>query len=432
MAEQASAVIGEIADVLRQEAAVTPVEKPDFADATNRSLWHPALGGGLSGVALFFAYLNEARPDEGYDDLAADLLDRAIDLVGENPSPPWLYGGFPGVAWVGEHLLGRLFEPDPEEDAGEEIATALARLLEHTPWKRDYDLISGLVGLGIYSLERLPRPGGEECLNLVLDRLVETAEHRSDGITWWTNPELLPEETRVQFPEGNYNLGVAHGVPGVIGFLGEVCAAGVAVDKARPLLDGAVRWTLANQLPPGSVSRFGYNVVPDRKAEAVPGSRLAWCYGDLGLAVSLLLAGQGAGRPEWEKEAVEIAQVGVGRTGEGAGVVDAGLCHGSAGDAHLFNRLYQASGEPAFAQAARFWYQETLRLRRPGEPFAGFPSWGPLPGWDRNDTESRRMGWVADPGFLTGVAGVGLALLAAITPIDPLWDRLLAVSARPR
>src|SRR5690606_6343714 len=158
----------------------------------------------------------------------------------------------------------------------------------------------------------------EECLNLVLDRLVETAEHRSDGITWWTNPELLPEETRVQFPEGNYNLGVAHGVPGVIGFLGEVCAAGVAVDKARPLLDGAVRWTLANQRPPGSVSRFGYNVVPDRKAEAVPGSRLAWCYGDLGLAVSLLLAGQGAGRPEWEKEAVEIAQVGVGRTGEGA------------------------------------------------------------------------------------------------------------------
>lgn len=432
LAEQASVVIGEIADALRQEATATPDDKPDLADATNRSLSHPALGGGLSGVSLFFAYLHEARPGEGYDDLAADLLDRAIDRVSEHPSPPWLYGGFPGVAWVGEHLLGRLFEPDPEEDAGEEIAAALAKLLEHSPWKRDYDLISGLVGLGVYALERLPRPGGEECLRLVLDRLAETSEQRPEGITWWTNPELLPEETRVQFPQGNYNLGVAHGVPGVIGFLGEVCAAGVAVDQARPLLDGAVRWVLANQLPPGSKSRFGYNVTSEKMEEPVYPSRLAWCYGDLGLAVALMLAGQGAGESEWEKEALAVARVAAARTAEDSGVMDAGLCHGSAGDAHLFNRLYQASGDPAMAQAARFWYQETFRLRHPGEPFAGFPSWGPQPGWDRNDPNSSRMGWVTDPGFLTGAAGVGLALLAAITPIDPLWDRLLAVSARPK
>jgi lantibiotic biosynthesis protein len=73
-----------------------------------------------------------------------------------------------------------------------------------------------------------------------------------------------------------------------------------------------------------------------------------------------------------------------------------------------------------------------LRLRRPGELYAGFPSWGPLPGWNRDDPSSTRMGWVPDPGFLTGIAGIGLALLAATTPIDPLWDRLLAVSARPR
>jgi lantibiotic biosynthesis protein len=33
--------------------------------------------------------------------------------------------------------------------------------------------------------------------------------------------------------------------------------------------------------------------------------------------------------------------------------------------------------------------------------------------------------WTGDPGFLTGAAGIGLALLAAVSPVEPEWDRLL-------
>lgn len=423
LAGEISTVITDIAEALQEEAAAGP--QPEAPDA-RRSFWSPALGGGLAGTTIFFAYLNEARPGQGYDDVAADLLDHAIDLVGEQPSPPWLYGGFPGVAWVGEHLQGRLFEADPDEDAGEEIASALSKLLEHTPWTRDYDLISGLVGLGIYALERLPRPGGEECLRQVIDRLAETAEEKPEGVTWWTNPELLPEETRKEFPEGNYNLGLAHGVPGVIGLLGEVCAAGLMVDRARPLLDKAVSWLLAHKLNANVRSQFGYNVVPGKEEEISP-SRLAWCYGDLGICASLLVAAQGANEPEWEREALAIARQAAARTAEDAGVVDTGICHGAVGNAHLFNRMYQASGDPALGQAARFWYERTLAMRRPGELYAGFPSWGP----NRMD-DLRTMKWTADPGFLTGAAGVGMALLAATTPIEPMWDRLLLVTARPK
>ena len=424
LAERISRVTGEIADALQQEAAQGPQPEPQHDNQSlNRSFWQPSIGGGLSGIALFLAYLHEVRPDQGYDDLAAELLDRAIDAVGETPSPPWLYGGFPGVAWVGEHLQGRLFEEEPGEDAGEEIAEALAKLLEHSPWKRDYDLISGLVGVGIYALERMPRPGGELCLRRVLDRLEETAEERPEGVTWWTNPELLPEETRREYPEGNYNLGLAHGVPGVVGLLGEMCAAGVEVDRAGALLDKTVSWLLAHRNPEGSPACFGYNWVPGRAPES-NSSRLAWCYGDLGVALSLLLAAQGAGRSDWEKEALAIARQCAARSVENAGVVDAGLCHGALGDAHLFNRLYQATGDAAFAEAARHWYERGLNLRRPGEGYAGFPSWGP----DRD----RQMTWIADPGFLTGAAGIGLALLGATTPIEPQWDRLLLVSARAK
>jgi hypothetical protein len=39
---------------------------------------------------------------------------------------------------------------------------------------------------------------------------------------------------------------------------------------------------------------------------------------------------------------------------------------------------------------------------------------------------------VADPGFLTGAAGIGLALLAATSPVEPAWDRVLLASVPPR
>jgi hypothetical protein len=40
--------------------------------------------------------------------------------------------------------------------------------------------------------------------------------------------------------------------------------------------------------------------------------------------------------------------------------------------------------------------------------------------------------WKTEPGFLSGVAGVGLALLAAVTDFEPLWDRVLLVSIPPK
>jgi hypothetical protein len=42
------------------------------------------------------------------------------------------------------------------------------------------------------------------------------------------------------------------------------------------------------------------------------------------------------------------------------------------------------------------------------------------------------MTWTDDRSFLTGVGGIALALLAAVAPVEPAWDRLLAISVPPR
>lgn len=386
---------------------------------------HATLAGGDAGLALLYAYLEEAEFGESNAETALVFLRRAIDRLASSPMAPSLYAGFAGIAWTVEHLKGRLLDPE-EHGSNGNVDEVLREYLGRSPWTDQYDLVSGLVGFGVYALESLPRPVAVQCVERIIDRLDETAERTPDGITWRTDLHLLPERQRELFPHGCYNLGLAHGVPGVIAFLGQVTASAVSnappalsiqsISKARSLSGGAVQWLMAQRLPAGSGSCFGSLVAPGLKQEA---ARLAWCYGDPGIAAALLVAARGAGKPSWERMAVEIARLAAERAPETSRVVDAGLCHGAAGVGHLFNRMYQSTGETLFKEAATFWLERALEMRRAEGGVGGFFAPRIVDG---------KAGWVADPGLLNGAAGIALAFLSAIAPVEPAWDRMLLVS----
>ena len=59
-------------------------------------------------------------------------------------------------------------------------------------------------------------------------------------------------------------------------------------------------------------------------------------------------------------------------------------------------RLYQATGEQAFGDAARYWFRRALAYRRAGTGVGGFAAGWPGAGGERRDS--------ADSGFLEGVA----------------------------
>ncbi len=381
-----------------------------------------SLAGGSAGLAVCFASLTGSGLADDAGERALEFLNDAVESIAAAPSRPSLYAGFTGTAWAVAHLEGRLFDVD-EDDPNGAVDEALRALLGRSPWRGDYDIVSGLVGLGVYALERLPRAPAIECLELVVARLDEMSGRTAAGIAWLSPPELLPAPQREDCPAGCYNLGLAHGVPGVIALLGQVCAREDAAlhgarQKARALLDGAVAWLLAHE-PADHTESFPYWIGAGISPQP---ARLAWCYGDLGIAVALLQAARGACEPAWEREAVRIAQRAAARPAEQSGVIDCGLCHGAAGVAHLFNRLFQATGDDTLREAARFWFARTFEMRRPGEAVAGFPAWMP----DPVRPEEKR--WVAEPGLLEGAAGVALALLAATSDREPAWDRMLLVS----
>ena len=401
--ERALEVVHAIADSLRGS----------FLDRVE----YASLACGHAGLAILFAYLDLAQPEEDYDETATQFLQRAINALSESAMLPSLYGGFTGIAWAVEHLKGRLIDAE-EEGTNEEIDEALKEYMGHAPWNHDYDLINGLVGFGVYALERKPASASvTSCLERIVERLNETAECNADGVTWFTRPYLLSEWQREQCPDGYYDLGLAHGVPGVVALLGGVCAAGVAVEQAKSLLDGVVMWLLRQIQGDAALSSFSSRTAPEIENNDC---RLAWCYGDAGVAAALLVAARCVNEAEWEREALAIARRAAAREPESAGVKDAGICHGAAGLGHIFNRLFQATGEAVFRDAARYWVERTLAMKRPGQGIAGYSVFMP--------DEDGRDRWVDEPGILMGAAGIALALLAAATDIEPQWDRMLLVS----
>lgn len=413
--------LDEVAEALAPERAAASGSRPLGAGEVG-------LADGPIGAALFFHYLDQARPGQGHDDRALAHLEAAIEATSEATAGAGLYGGFAGAAWAIEHLTGRLLEaPLPgEEDAGGEAAAALTSYVRHSPWHDEYDLIGGLVGIGVWGIERAPRGLGEETVESVVRRLGELAERRDGGIAWHSPPErMIPSELAI-YPHGNYNLGVAHGVPGVIGMLGEMRGAGFDLPEARELLAGAVAWLLGQRLPADAPSCFSYAVAAG--ATPVP-ARSAWCYGDPGIALALLVAARAAGEAEWERQALDVARAAAARPHDESGVKDGGLCHGAGGLAHLYNRLFQATGEPLFRSASLAWIERLMAQRAAGQGIAGWRSWRPLGEVPTVETE---LGWVDDRGFLTGAAGIGLALLGAVSPVEPAWDRVLLSSVPPR
>ncbi len=393
-ADRARRVVLEIADVLRASDARLP-----FPD-------------GPAARALFFGYLADAWPDDAWSELAGDCLGAATSQLAEEPMESSLFHGFVGTAWVVEHLQGHFLTPE-DDDPLAAIDDALLETLTLSPSPHRYELMHGLTGFGIYAWERLHRPSGRAMLARVVERLDELALQRDGGTTWLTPRDDIHEDFRPEHPEGRFTLGAAHGIPAAITLLALACAAGIG--RAQLVAEGAVAWLLAQRLD-GASSRVPRTV--DVKSGAAVPARVGWCYGDPGVGASLLWAARAVGNQVWADAALEMTAHAASRETSGAGVVDAGFCHGAVGNAQLFNRAYQATGDATLRAAALGWLDRALAFQTPGGPCAGFLA--------QNDT-----GPVEDESLLSGIAGIGLALLAATTNVEPEWDRLFASAVPP-
>jgi hypothetical protein len=352
-----------------------------------------SLASGTTGVSILLTALGRYAEAE-------HAITSAFEVSASGEPTASLYGGMAGIGWAANYYASAAARA-PADDPRPMIDAALVDLLADWTWNGDFDLIYGLVGVGIYGLAR-GRDSGDAIVELVVERLAEGVATRAPGLTWHTPPEQLVAEQLAEAPSGYDNLGVAHGVPAVISFVAQAAAADIRTDEAARLATGAVSWLRAQRLGPDSPSAYPFWVAAGIQPVA---ARTAWCYGDPGIAAALMVAASSAGRHDWQQDAVELAERAAVRPAQTTGVEDASLCHGAAGLGHLFNRFHQATGSPRCGEAARTWFRVATDLADQSEE---------------------------GPGFLVGDAGVALALSSAAGDTAPGWDAVLAISrARP-
>ena len=267
----------------------------------------------------------------------------------------------------------------------------LVELLFDSDWDAPLDLVAGTTGIGVYGLERGGHGQGGQIVAGAVRRLGIAARHVDGGVAWLG-------DDHARGGSDQYDVGIAHGVPGHVAFL--AAAHRRAMDStAVDLLRGATRWVLSQESALGYPYHSGGP--PQRER-----TRVAWCYGDPGVATALERAARALEAPEISQRAVANAVSAGSSTLEESQVQDPWLCHGAAGVGLMLHRLScTTAGDDRLAESARTWYLPRAR-----------------------DAPNEALYQPLGLGFLEGMAGLALALHAASTNVEPAWDSVLLLS----
>jgi len=279
----------------------------------------------------------------------------------------------------------------------------------------EYDLISGLTGIGAYLLARRHDPAVEKVLQAVVTSLVVLSGEDA-GVPRWHSPAQLLDEYMLQsYPNGNLNCGLAHGIPGPLGLLALAHRAGVVVEGLAEAIYRIASWVAQHQLADAWGVNWPSAVPLDMPNHAQGPSRSAWCYGGAGVARALWLAGEALDSSDFRALALRAMEAIYHRPMSERRIDSPTFCHGLAGLLQITLRFAHDTGLPRFQEAAQTLTAQLLGLHEPDT----------LLGYRSIEQEGRR---VDQPGLLDGAPGVALTLLAAATGVPPVWDRLFLLS----
>ncbi|MDQ0933384.1 lanthionine synthetase C family protein [Streptomyces turgidiscabies] len=376
------------------------------------------LGRGLAGTALYQAVL--AQDSGRWDRAHTTARTLAGQPVAVHPVGASLYRGAPAVTYV-LHAAGHPAYR-PALDHLDNILAPLVRTrladahrridAGNPPRMQEYDLISGLTGLGALLLHRGTHP---ELLDDVLRYLAQLLQqpvtvNGEEVPGWWTSdsPSGRPDAA---WPTGHGNFGMAHGVAGPVALLALSTRAGHTVAGHHQALTQACRLLeqRAHYLTNGSPA-WPETITLDAWINRSPATerpgRPSWCYGTPGIARALQLAAIACSRTTTQRLAEDALTTCAADPEQLARVDNATVCHGWAG-------LYLAAERSAADTAPESALRRALPSLR--SRFATHVAKHPLP-----DTA----------GLLTGADGILLALhtLNPTRPTPTGWETCLLLN----
>ena len=206
-----------------------------------------------------------------------------------------------------------------------------------------------------------------------------------------------------------YNLSLSHGMASLLSFLLKLMKIHPSA-RVEQLIVGIFNYYKKNINPPSYQSCFPKWIETVNLGRQE--SPLSWCYGDPGMAQSLYRASVYVEDREMINLSLEAL---VKCTKRAFKTEEACFCHGSSSLCHIFNRMYHATNNPDFKEAALYWLNDTIEKSKGESNYAGYTF------FDTGDINNNYS-------LLGGLSGVGLALLSSIQEYEPLWDECVMLS----
>lgn len=313
-----------------------------------------SLNGGVAGALVMAAHFYLQSQTEQRRTNIGRLIDALVDKVQNRRLPLGLWDGLTGILYAFEFL--RSHAPELLSDEIAEFLDEMDdQLIAHITRDaaRHFDFDGGLVGLGAYALMRTERNAAVRLYGAIERALLMQSIESGGQRSWTTSKRHLPRLAPVEsHAHGHVDLGLAHGLPGVV-LLG-----------AGAIRHGIASASTAQWLSEAVAALIGYR--RDRVAGAVypyyssqrshHGSRLGWCYGDVSAGFAIHSAARVLRNEQWLAIGGEIIRERCAQAEETFLMEDHSLCHGEAGAMHMANKMNASAAHPiftAFAQARK-------------------------------------------------------------------------------
>lgn len=382
--------INEIGEYLLREIQL---ESSEF---TNGGLYS-----GKFGILLFLSYYSKYTNDYTIDLAIISYVEKLLNNFGESVKSHTFCDGFSGILYLFEFLKEENLLCVDYEESQSIIENYVIFSMDRDIRDNKYDFLHGALGCGLYFFKKENNKQIQRIINFLQD--ISEPDVKNKIIRW---KSVLNEDGKK-----GYNIALSHGMASIVLFLSHVIEKGKKDKVVYELLQGGINYILSQEL---NTNEFG-SFFPSQSAEngePVSESRLAWCYGDLGVAYSLWHAGKVIGDEILKKKALDIFTYSTKRQlVKDTAVIDAGLCHGSAGVAMIFRRMYLETGDDVFSKATDFWIERTLAHARFNDGLVGYKTY-------------IYKKWESDFSLLSGISGIGLILLSYIENDNQPWDKM--------
>lgn len=223
----------------------------------------------------------------------------------------------------------------------------------------EFDILHGSMGLGIYFLER----NIFENVMLIIDKFDIEAYKIKDEVHWKKYDKYQTHDTVI-------DMGQAHGNAAILFFLVKASKK-IKDQKIFNLINGSINFHLNNFNEPINGEKCFYPTFIkaedfDKGKLDYKISRLAWCYGDLGVLNTLLLTIKEL-KLDINLIADKLNVLFTRRYESEFFIVDNGFCHGASGIAAILDKMNDVLNLDNCKNASEYWYNYLIDTKEETE-----------------------------------------------------------------